>query len=160
MQPKIRVRGQYIKDLSFENPNAPRVFLMISKKPPEINISVNVASAALPVQNADGEPAGLELYEVMLHVNIESTVDSIAAFVCEVKYCGVFSVEGDSDPEQVKKSLLISAPGILFPFVREVIAKITSTAGFPPLMLDVIDFEEMYEKQLGKAPSDAAEKGN
>ena len=148
MRPKLKVRGQYIKDLSFENPNAPKVFLMISKTPPEINISVNVASASLPVKQGDGEENGY-VYEVTLSINIESMVEKISAFICEVKYCGVFSVEEDKgkEEEEIKEALLIDAPSILFPFVREVISRMTSTAGFPPLMLDVINFEEMYEKQ-------------
>ncbi|MDB1135570.1 protein-export chaperone SecB [Candidatus Anaplasma sp. TIGMIC] len=156
MQPKIKVKGQYIKDLSFENPNAPRVFLMISKTPPEINISVNVASTSLPVKTAEGEPADIALYEVTLQINIDSVVEKTTAFVCEMKYCGVFSVEDGADQEQVKRALLITAPGILFPFVREVVAKVTSTAGFPPLMLEVIDFAEMYDRQLGESAGDAA----
>ncbi|ABD43515.1 protein-export chaperone SecB [Anaplasma phagocytophilum] len=152
MQPKIRVRGQYIKDLSFENPNAPKVFLMMSKTPPEINISVNVSSAALPVKPPEGEQASVALYEVALQINIESVVEKLPAFICEIKYCGVFSIEEDEEleQEQVKRALLINAPSILFPFVREVIAKVTSSAGFPPLMLEVIDFSAMYEKQLAE----------
>ncbi|ACZ49617.1 preprotein translocase subunit SecB [Anaplasma centrale str. Israel] len=148
MRPKLKVRGQYIKDLSFENPNSPKVFLMISKSPPEINISVNVASASLQVKPTEGEQVA-DLYEVTLQVNIESVVEKVAAFLCELKYCGVFSLEEKAEEKEVKEALLITAPGILFPFVREVIAKMTASAGFPPLMLDVIDFEAMYASQLG-----------
>ncbi|MCU7611751.1 protein-export chaperone SecB [Anaplasma capra] len=151
MRPRLRVRGQYIKDLSFENPNSPKVFLMISKSPPEINISVNVSSASLPVKPpGDGDDQHVtDLYEVTLQVNIESVVEKVAAFLCELKYCGVFSLEEEAEEQGVKEALLITAPSILFPFVREVIAKMTASAGFPPLMLDVIDFETMYANQLG-----------
>ncbi|AGZ78553.1 preprotein translocase subunit SecB [Anaplasma marginale str. Gypsy Plains] len=149
MRPKLKVRGQYIKDLSFENPNSPKVFLMISKSPPEINISVNVSSASLPVKPTEGEQAAADLYEVTLQVNIESVVEKVPAFLCELKYCGVFSLEEKAEEQAVKEALLITAPGVLFPFVREVIAKMTASAGFPPLMLDVIDFEAMYASQLG-----------
>ncbi|QJC27240.1 protein-export protein SecB [Anaplasma platys] len=149
MQPKVKVRGQYIKDFSFENPNAPRVFLMMSKTPPEINITVNVSSVGLPVKPAaEGEAPSVDLYEVTLQVKAESVVEKVAAFVCEIKYCGVFAVEGAEDEAQLKAALLITAPGILFPFLREVVSKVTASAGFPPLMLEVIDFAEMFEKQI------------
>ncbi|MGN7661707.1 MAG: protein-export chaperone SecB [Anaplasma sp.] len=162
MRPKLKVRGQYIKDLSFENPNSPRVFLMISRTPPEINISVNVASMALPMKPAEGKQQqdADELYEVTLRVNVDSLVEQMTAFVCELKYCGVFSIEEEAPQDEIKEALLITAPSILFPFIREVIAKMTANAGFPPLMLDVIDFETMYANQLGNAKAGAESEGD
>ena len=158
---KLKVKGQYIKDLSFENPNSPQIFLMISKTPPEINISINVSSVSLPVKTQDQEneqPLDNKvepLYEVTLQVNVEARVGTTVAFICEVKYCGVFCIEGydvsnlqELSQEEMKKILLVSAPTILFPFARELIFNITSRGGFPPLLLDIVDFGAMYESQI------------
>ncbi|CEI84935.1 protein-export chaperone SecB [Ehrlichia minasensis] len=161
MSYKLKVKGQYIKDLSFENQNSPQIFVMISKTPPEINISVNVSSVSLPVkaqgqENEQSLDNKVEpLYEVTLQVNAEARVSTTVAFICEVKYCGVFSIENsDTNNEEelsqqdMRDMLLVSAPSILFPFVRELISRVTATGGFPPLMLDVVDFKAMYESQI------------
>ncbi|KJV69199.1 protein-export chaperone SecB [Candidatus Neoehrlichia procyonis] len=153
MYPKIKIKGQYVKDLSFENVNSPQIFLMISKKPPTINISVNVSSVTLPVKEDDEntKPEG-DFYEVMLQINVEAKVEKTAAFMCELKYCGVFLLEKLEDKQYeesfIKEMLLVVAPSIIFPFAREIIARVTASGGFPPLMLDVIDFKAMYEHQL------------
>ena len=164
MSCKLRIKGQYIKDLSFENPNSPQIFLMISKTPPEINISVNISSLTLPVKEKDQDDErqstdnNLEgLYEVTLQVNASARIGSTVAFICEVKYCGVFSIESESadgkvdlNQQDIRDMLLVSAPSILFPFVRELISRTTATGGFPPLMLDIVDFRKMYEDQVKK----------
>ncbi|WDM85245.1 protein-export chaperone SecB [Ehrlichia sp. JZT12] len=162
MSCKLRVKGQYIKDLSFENPNSPQIFLMISKTPPEINISVNISSLALPVkektqtdEQQSTDTSSGTLYEVTLQVNAEARVGTTVGFICEVKYCGVFSIESDTasdeaeiNQQDIRDMLLVSAPSILFPFVRELISRTTATGGFPPLMLDIVDFKKMYENQI------------
>ncbi|QXK91684.1 protein-export chaperone SecB [Neoehrlichia mikurensis] len=159
MYPKIKIKGQYIKDLSFENVNSPQIFLMISKKPPAINISVNVSSILLPVKETDDENARIEgdFYEVMLQINVEAKAEKVTAFICELKYCGVFLIEklenGQHEESFIKEMLLVVAPSIIFPFAREVIARVTASGGFPPLMLDVIDFKVMYENQLSSNQS-------
>lgn len=133
---------------------------MISKTPPEINISINVSSVSLPVKAQDQsseQPSDNKvepLYEVTLQVNAEARVGTTVAFICEIKYCGVFSIESDDvsieelSQQDIRDVLLISAPTILFPFVRELISRVTSTGGFPPLMLDIVDFRAMYESQM------------
>ncbi|AHC39491.1 protein-export chaperone SecB [Ehrlichia muris] len=161
MSCKLKVKGQYIKDLSFENPNSPQIFLMISKTPPEINISINVSSVSLPIKAQDQEneqslDSKVEpLYEVTLQVNAEARVGTTVAFICEVKYCGVFCIEGydvsniqELSQEEMRKILLVSAPTVLFPFARELVFNITSRGGFPPLLLDIVDFGVMYESQM------------
>ncbi|WP_168464582.1 protein-export chaperone SecB [Wolbachia endosymbiont of Ctenocephalides felis wCfeT] len=151
LQQKMKVHGQYIKDLSFENPNSP--FLATSKSP-DINVMVNINSAKL--EGAEDPDGGEErsFHEVTLHIEIKATVkddnikDSVA-FICETKYCGIFSIENfkDLSEEEVRQALFIGGPVFLFPFAREVIARVTSSGGFPPLMLDLINFEAMYMQQ-------------
>ena len=146
MSVKLTINGQYIKDLSFENPNAPAVFLKSSKNSPDISVNVSIGSSKL--QSKD-EAEKMGFFEVTLHANVKAEIDQLTAFVCEIKYCGIFGVSDFAElaEDELKRTLLINAPGILFPFVREIIARVTSNAGFPPLMLDIIDFEKMYESQ-------------
>ena len=158
MSYKLDVKAQYIKDLSFENPNSPQIFVMMNKATPEINISVNVSSISLPIKPDDQKDSSdnlSSLYEVTLQVNAEARVQNVVAFICEIKYCGVFSIKSntenseiDLNQKEIKDMLLVSAPSILFPFVRELIARTTSSSGFPPLMLDIVDFRAMYENQI------------
>ncbi|MGN7618714.1 MAG: protein-export chaperone SecB [Ehrlichia sp.] len=160
MSCNLSVKVQYVKDLSFENPNSPQIFLMISRTPPKINISVDISYITLPVKqesqddkqhkSTDSKPE--VLYEVTLQVNAEARVEDTVAFICELKYCGVFSIEGDDKTElsqqDIRYMLLVSAPSILFPFVRELICRTTNAGWFSPLMLDVVDFKKMYENQV------------
>ncbi|QGR02810.1 protein-export chaperone SecB [Ehrlichia ruminantium] len=161
MSYKLDVKAQYIKDLSFENPNSPQIFVMMNKAAPDINISVNVSSISLPIKVDDqkdkdnANSLSSSLYEVTLQVNAEARVQNTVAFICEIKYCGVFAIksntensEVDLSQQEIKDMLLVTAPSILFPFVRELIARATSSSGFPPLMLDIVDFKTMYENQL------------
>ncbi|MDD9331312.1 MAG: protein-export chaperone SecB [Wolbachia sp.] len=157
-QQKMRIHGQYIKDLSFENPNSP---FLASNKAPDINVMVNINSVRL--EGKEGGSKEKSFHEITLHVEIKATIQDTEkiktasqtndskeniAFVCEIKYCGIFSMENSQTlDEELKKWLFVDAPIFLFPFAREIIARITSSSGFPPLMLDPIDFETMYEQQ-------------
>ncbi|QKX01075.1 protein-export chaperone SecB [Wolbachia endosymbiont of Dipetalonema caudispina] len=149
---KMKIHGQYIKDLSFENPNP---LLLSSKKVPNINVIVNVSSVKLEkIENKEINDKERSFHEVILHIEVKAVVEyenvkDGVAFICETKYCGIFSIEkfAELDLEVTRKALLISGPTFLFPFVREIIARITSSAGFPSLILDPIDFEAIYEQQ-------------
>ncbi|NEV49898.1 protein-export chaperone SecB [Wolbachia pipientis] len=151
-QQKVRIHGQYVKDLSFENPNSP---FLSSNKAPDINVMVNINSAKLEgMENKERVNEEKPFHEITLHIEAKATVkdenmnDSVA-FICEVKYCGIFSIENfkELSEEEIRQALFIGGPTFLFPFAREIIARVTSSGGFPPLMLDPIDFETMYEQQ-------------
>ncbi|QMV45609.1 protein-export chaperone SecB [Wolbachia pipientis] len=151
-QQKMRIHGQYVKDLSFENPNSP---FLSSNKAPDINVMVNINSAKLEgMENKERVNEEKPFHEITLHIEAKATVkdenmnDSVA-FICEVKYCGIFSIENfkELSEEEIRQALFIGGPTFLFPFAREIIARVTSSGGFPPLMLDPIDFETMYEQQ-------------
>lgn len=151
-QQKMRIHGQYVKDLSFENPNSP---FLSSNKAPDINVMVNINSAKLEgMENKERVNEEKPFHEITLHIKAKATVkdenmnDSVA-FICEVKYCGIFSIENfkELSEEEIRQALFIGGPTFLFPFAREIIARVTSSGGFPPLMLDPIDFETMYEQQ-------------
>ncbi|MGL9717116.1 MAG: protein-export chaperone SecB [Wolbachia sp.] len=151
-QQKMRIHGQYIKDLSFENPNSP---FLSPKEAPSINVMVNINSVKLEgAENKEGNDEERSFHEITLHIEAKATVkdenikDGVA-FICETKYCGIFSIENFTElsAEEARQALFIGGPTFLFPFAREIIARVTSSGGFPPLMLDPIDFEAMYEQQ-------------
>ncbi|WCR54570.1 MAG: Protein-export protein SecB [Wolbachia endosymbiont of Ctenocephalides orientis wCori] len=158
LQQKMKIHGQYIKDLSFENPNSP---FLSSDKAPDINVMVNINSVKLEgTENKNGQDEEKSFHEITLHIEIKATVrdaqakDGIA-FICETKYCGIFSIENFQEltKEEIRQALFIGGPTFLFPFAREVIARVTSSGGFPPLMLDPIDFETMYAQQTKQEKS-------
>lgn len=132
----IVINAQYIKDFSFENPRAP-TSLMPSKEPPQVNVDVNVNARKL------GEPT----YEVALTVRAEAKVGKDVAFIAELVYGGVFTLK-DLPEETLRPVLLIECPRLLFPFARRVIADVTRDGGFPPLLINPIDFAELYRRQF------------
>ncbi|AAW71129.1 protein-export chaperone SecB [Wolbachia endosymbiont of Brugia malayi] len=160
-QQKMRIHNQYVKDLSLENPNSP--FLSL-KEVPNIDVMVNVNSVKLEgSEGTEGESEEKSFHEITLHIEAKAMIkdenikDGVA-FICETKYCGIFSVENFAElsTEEVNRALFIGGPTFLFPFAREVIARVTSSGGFPPLMLDPIDFEAMYEQQSRQQKSNAS----
>jgi len=128
------IMAQYIKDFSFENPNAPHIYQALSQKAPEIKVEVNVDAAVLDKR----------AFEVLLALRVAATVDENAAFMIELDYAGIIQI-GDSVPEETMEQLLFSeAPRFLFPFARGLLAKVTGDAAFPPLFINPIDFESFY----------------
>ncbi len=135
-QPSMRILGQYLKDLSFENPNAP-TSLAPQTKQPDINISVNVNARNL----------GTVDFEVELHIDAKASSEGKVIFAGEILYAGVFRME--NFPENLlHPAVLIECPRMLFPFARQILADATRNGGFPPLMLDPIDFAGMYQKRM------------
>ena len=139
LENKFKVNVQYIKDFSFENPNAPRIFNKTNRSP-EINFDVNVLSS--PLRN--------DLSEVSLSISVKAQSEQEALFQLELVYCGVFSVLTPKDNEHKQKILLIEAPKLLFPFVRAIISDTTRDGGFMPLILQPIDFERLYKDKMSK----------
>jgi len=132
----IKILGQYIKDLSFEVPNSPEIFLTPQDKP-NIEISINI----------DAKKIAEELFEITLKICADASSAKKRSFLCEVSYSGIFSIQEPAEEEDLERILLIYCPNILFPFVRRIIANNTVDGGFPPLMIDLIDFTDLYEKR-------------
>jgi preprotein translocase subunit SecB len=135
-QPSMRILGQYLKDLSFENPHAPQS-LAPQKDQPEINISINVNARNL----------GPSDFEVELHIDAKATAESRVVFAAEILYAGVFRLE-NFPQNMLHPAVLIECPRMLFPFARQILSEATRNGGFPPLMLDPIDFASMYQKRM------------
>jgi len=135
-QPSMRILGQYLKDLSFENPNAPQS-LGPQQTQPDINISVNVNAKNLAPSD----------FEVELHLDAKATIDGKVVFAAELVYAGAFRME-NFPQNLLHAAVLIECPRMLFPFARQILADATRNGGFPPLMLDPIDFAGMYQKRI------------
>jgi preprotein translocase subunit SecB len=135
-QPSMRILGQYLKDLSFENPNAPQS-LSPQQTQPDINIAVNVNARNLAPSD----------FEVELHLDAKATVQGKVIFAAEILYAGTFRLE-NFPSNMLHPAVLIECPRMLFPFARQILADATRNGGFPPLMLDPIDFAGMYQKRM------------
>jgi len=133
--PQIAVLTQYVKDLSVESPNSPAVFQW--QVQPQVDVQFNIA-----VNNiAD------EVHEVVLKVNVEARSDNGAHFLIDLSYAGLFGLRNVPE-EAVSPFVLAEAPRLLFPFARQIIAEATQNAGFPPLLLEPIDFGAAYMAQV------------
>jgi len=136
--PSLRIVAQYLKDLSFENPNAPES-LSGNKPPPKVDISVNVNAKTLSPTD----------YEVELHLEAKAENEGTVAFAAELVYSGIFHIE-NVPQEALHPVVLIECPRVLFPFARQIMAHATQQGGFPPLMLDPIDFGGMYQQRMAQ----------
>lgn len=135
-QPSMRILGQYLKDLSFENPNAPHS-LAPQQSQPDINIAVNVNARNINANDL----------EVELHLDAKATTQGKVVFAAELLYAGTFRLE-NFPANVMHAAALIECPRMLFPFARQILADATRNGGFPPLMLDPIDFAGMYQKRM------------
>lgn len=143
--PQIAVLAQYVKDLSFENPNAPRSMAPTTQQP-AINIQVNVDAA--PMTETD--------VEVTLRIEGKAEGQGLLLFGFELVFSGVFRIQ-NVPVDSLQPLILIECPRLLFPFAREIIATATRNGGFPPLLLNPIDFVALYRQRMAEAqPSPAS----
>ena len=134
--PSINVLAQYIKDLSFENPNAPKSIQALAQQP-SVNIQFNVN--AKPLSNTE--------FEVELKVEGKAEHELMVLFNVELVYAGVFRIM-NVPPEVVQQIVLIECPRILFPFARQIVTDAIRNGGFPPLMIDPVDFAGLYRDRF------------
>jgi preprotein translocase subunit SecB len=147
VQPQVSILAQYVKDLSVENPSAPQVYSWQIQ--PSLDVQFN-----LSVENA-----GEGVHEVTLKFDISARSDNGVHFVVDLSYAGLFAIRNVPD-EALSPFLLIEAPRLLFPFARQVISEAVSSTGFPPLMLDPIDFASAYMAQVEAAQCQTPSGGN
>lgn len=133
----ITVHTQYLKDLSYESPNAPQIFRR-GGKPPEMDMNFH-----LDAKKIDDEEIA-QLYEVSMRVNISAKRDTGTAFIIECVYAALVSLPKDVDAALIRPMLFVEVPQMLFPFARQVIANASANGCFPPLMLNPVDFRGMY----------------
>lgn len=141
--PALNVLTQYIKDFSFENPNAPKS-LGPKEKAPDININVNVN--ANPMSETD--------FDVILNLTAEAKNGDEVLFHVELVYGGIFRIS-NFPQEHMLPVLFIECPRLLFPFARQIVADATRNGGFPPLMIDPIDFAQMFQQRMAEEQAKA-----
>ncbi|PLX29402.1 MAG: protein-export chaperone SecB [Alphaproteobacteria bacterium] len=136
IQPKfdVNVIGQYTKDFSFENPCILTHFSNPEK--PEISVDIQVQA----------QQANEEVYEVELHVQATAKSKQETLFIVDLRYAGLFKI-GTENSEDIKPFLLIECPRMLFPFARSIVANATSDGGYLPLMLNPVNFSDLYQQQ-------------
>lgn len=133
--PAVGMISQYVKDLSFENPNAPGIYQ--SQAQPQIDVQFNIAAAQV----------GDDVHEVVLKIDVKSTVDNTVAFVVDLSFAGLFGMR-NLPADAAQAFMLGEAPRLLFPFARRVLADAVRDGGFPPLLLEPIDFNALYMQQI------------
>lgn len=142
-QPQVGVIAQYVKDLSFENPNAPAVYQW--KTQPQMDVQFNIGASNV----------GQDVHEVALKIDITAKAEEGTAFQIELVYAGLFALKNIPE-EQMQPFLLAEAPRLLFPFARRIISEATVDAGFPPLLLDPIDFAGLYMQRAAQQQAEAS----
>ena len=144
---RLIINAQYIKDLSFENPRAPQSLAM-QQTAPAVDINVDVNATALGPDN----------YEVVLTVNASAKTNGEALFILELVYGAVVSIR-NVPREMLPPLLLVETPRLMFPFARSIVAEATQHGGYPPLMINPIDFTDILrrnsEQQVPAAPGSA-----
>lgn len=138
-QAQVRVLGQFIRDLSFESPNVGRIQVQQNEQP-GIRIEVNV----------NAQKVGNNVYESLIEMKANCAVKAGVLYDLEIEYGAMMQIEGV--PEQaLEPFLLINSPALIFPFVRRLVADVTREGGFPPLLLDPIDFAALYMQRRQQA---------
>ena len=135
---RILVHAQYIKDLSFENPNAPRV-LMEGSNQPDVEITVNVGAQLI---NEDQ-------YEVTLNIAAKASAEETTLFLVDLTFAGLVTPEG-AGTDEINPLIMIEAPRLLFPFARAIISDATRDGGFMPLNIQPVDFVAVYQHNLAQ----------
>lgn len=145
--PQLNVVAQYIKDFSFENPNAPKS--LVTGQQPQIGIQINVNAA--PVSDTD--------IEVVLHLSGKAENSGSLLFSFDLAFGGVFRIR-NVPQESLNAVVLIECPRLLFPFAREIIATTVRNGGFPPLLLDPVDFVALYRQKMEQLAGQQPPAGN
>ncbi len=144
--PAIGLISQYVKDLSFENPNAPACYQWQSV--PQVDVQFNISST----------PLGDEVHETVLKIEISSKRPEGTDFIVDLSYAGLFGVRNVAE-DQVHAFMFAEAPRIIFPFARRIIADAVRDGGFAPLLLEPIDFNGLYLAQREQMAAQAAADG-
>ncbi|HEY0149201.1 MAG TPA: protein-export chaperone SecB [Allosphingosinicella sp.] len=135
--PQVGIISQYVKDMSFENPNAPAVYQWQGQ--PQIDVGFDIGASRV----------GEDVHEVTLKIDVRARTEGQTAFALELLYAGLVGMRNVPE-EQVQPFLLAEAPRILFPFARQIVTQAVLNGGFPPLLLDPIDFGGLYMQRAAQ----------
>ena len=141
-QPQLALQKVYVKDVSFEAPNAPQIFQEMGETEQQPQVQLNLGQSATELGN--------DLYEVVLDLTLTCTLGERTAYLAEVKQAGVFGIAGFGEADQA--GILGSyCPNLLFPYARQVISQLVLEGGFPPFLLQPINFDALYAEQQRRA---------
>jgi preprotein translocase subunit SecB len=141
-EPQVSILAQYIKDLSVENPSAPQVYSW--QVQPTLDVQFNISV----------EKAADDVHEVTLKIDVSARSENGVHFVVDLSYAGLFGLRNLPE-EALQPVLLMEAPRLIVPFARQIVAEAVSSTGFPPLLLDPIDFTGAYMAQVQAAQEQA-----
>jgi preprotein translocase subunit SecB len=150
-KPSFAIEKLYVKDVSLEIPNAPKIFL--ERETPKIEVQLNTG----------GGTFDKNLYEALLTVTVTAKINDKTMFLVEVRQAGIFRIEGVSEKD-AQTVLAVTCQNILFPYAREAVSDVIVRAGFPPVLLSPVNFEALYQhqqqqaQQKKSAPEDAKAK--
>ena len=133
--PQVAMLAQYVKDLSFENPNAPVIYQ--APEQPKIDVEFNIGST----------PVGDDVHEVVLKIEVKATMGDQTAYAVELAYAGLFGIRNVPE-EHFGPFLFAEAPRLMFPFARRVVSDTIRDGNFAPLLIDPIDFAALYMAQI------------
>jgi preprotein translocase subunit SecB len=145
-EPQVSVLAQYVKDLSVENPSAPQSFQWQVQPALDVQFNINI------------DPVADEVHEVSLKIDVSARSENGVHFVVDLTYAGLFGIRGMPE-DALAPILLVEAPRLIFPFARQIISEAVSNTGFPPLMLDPIDFAGAYLSQVQAQQQNGEEGG-
>ncbi|HWK13474.1 MAG TPA: protein-export chaperone SecB [Rhizobiaceae bacterium] len=145
-QATLNILAQYLKDMSFESPGAPLSLRGRQDQAPAININVNV----------NANPIADKEYDVALTLSAKAQYDKDVLFNVELVYGGVFRIDGFPQ-EHMLPILFVECPRLIFPFARQIVAEATRNGGFPPLLIDPIDFGQMFQQRLAEEQAKAGQ---
>jgi len=142
-QPVFSIEKIYVKDLSLEVPNAPQIFL--EREAPQIDVQLHTTSGVV----SEG------VYETVLTVTITAKLQEKTMFLVEAVQAGIFQIR-NVPSQEIDPVLGIACPNILFPYLREVVSDVVTRAGFPPVLLNPVNFEAIYQQQLQQKQQEVA----
>lgn len=132
----LMMRTLYVRDISFENPNAPDIFAAMSETPPQVGINIDVTARHMVERS----------FEVILRMQVSATVRDKNAFMIELDFAGIATIDESVPRAEIEPLLLVEAPRQIFPFARATLASLTRDGGFPALVINPLDFTQFYKK--------------
>ncbi len=132
---QFAIQKIYVKDLSFETPNSPAIFM--EQRRPEINVQLGSSAQNLDQQN----------FEVVVSITVTVKIEERTVYLAEVNQAGIFTITGLPE-QQLDQMLGAYCPNVLFPYAREVISDLVLRGGFPPLLLIPVNFEALYQQRV------------
>ena len=139
---RLLINRHYIKDLSYENPNAPAIFGL--RKTPDIKVNIDVK----------GTRHKERVFEVVLSFKIKATIEDTTAFLIELDFAALVKVGDKVEEADVEPILSVEVPRHLFPFARNVVADVSRDGGYPPLLINPVDFEVLREQSIKAAAAE------